>query len=66
MKTGLAVWITSSEVEERGYPNAPTMFMDSMNCIPTYLDKFMVVFINDILVYSKSNEERAEHPRTIL
>jgi len=31
-----------------------------------YLDKFMVVFIDDILVYSKSREEHADHLRTVL
>jgi hypothetical protein len=31
-----------------------------------YLDKFMVVFINDILIYSKSLEEHAEHLRLVL
>ncbi|GJZ37503.1 putative reverse transcriptase domain-containing protein [Tanacetum coccineum] len=47
--------------------NAPTVFMDLMNrvCKP-YLDKFMIVFIDDILIYSKSEEEHAEHLRLIL
>ncbi|GKE54334.1 putative reverse transcriptase domain-containing protein [Tanacetum coccineum] len=47
--------------------NAPTIFMDLMNrvCKP-YLDKFMIVFIDDILIYSKSEEEHAEHLRLIL
>nr|GEY39874.1 reverse transcriptase domain-containing protein [Tanacetum cinerariifolium] len=50
-----------------GLTNAPAVFMDLMNrvCKP-YLDKFMIVFINDILIYSKNKEERCEHLKTIL
>ncbi|GKF76721.1 putative reverse transcriptase domain-containing protein, partial [Tanacetum coccineum] len=50
-----------------GLTNAPAVFMDLMNrvCKP-YLDKFMIVFINDILIYSKSDEEYAEHLKLIL
>ncbi|GJY51177.1 putative reverse transcriptase domain-containing protein [Tanacetum coccineum] len=41
-----------------GLTNAPAIFMDLMNrvCRP-YLDKFVIVFINDILIYSKTREE---------
>ena len=47
--------------------NAPVAFMDLMNMVfSPYLDKFVIVFINDILVYSGSPEEHAEHFRTIL
>ncbi|GKB27887.1 putative reverse transcriptase domain-containing protein [Tanacetum coccineum] len=50
-----------------GLTNAPAVFMDLMNrvCKP-YLDKFVIVFIDDILNYSKSEEEHAEHLKLIL
>ncbi|GKE91327.1 putative reverse transcriptase domain-containing protein [Tanacetum coccineum] len=50
-----------------GLTNAPTVFMDLMNrvCKP-YLDKFVIVFIDDILVYSKNEEEHGKHLRIIL
>ena len=47
--------------------NAPAAFMDFMNMVfSQYLDKFVIVFIDDILVYSSSPEEHAEHLRTVL
>ncbi|GJS13311.1 reverse transcriptase domain-containing protein [Tanacetum coccineum] len=50
-----------------GLTNAPAVFMDLMNrvCKP-YLDKFVIVFIDDILIYSKSKKEHEEHLRQIL
>nr|GEV96797.1 putative reverse transcriptase domain-containing protein [Tanacetum cinerariifolium] len=50
-----------------GLTNAPVMFMDLMNqvCKP-YLDKFVIVFIDDILVYSKDVEEQEKHLKIIL
>ncbi|KAG8478822.1 hypothetical protein CXB51_028795 [Gossypium anomalum] len=50
-----------------GLTNAPAIFMDLMNwVIRPYLDKFVVVFIDDILIYSRDESEHAEHLRTIL
>jgi hypothetical protein len=50
-----------------GLTNAPAYFMYLMNTVfMEYLDKFVVVFINDILVYSKSEEEHEEHLRLAL
>ncbi|GJS34760.1 putative reverse transcriptase domain-containing protein [Tanacetum coccineum] len=50
-----------------GLTNAPAVFMDLMNrvCKP-YLDKFVIVFIDDILVYSKDEEEHGKHLKIIL
>nr|GEW73569.1 retrotransposon protein, putative, Ty3-gypsy subclass [Tanacetum cinerariifolium] len=50
-----------------GLTNASTLFMDLMNrvCKP-YLDKFVIVFIDDILIYSKNKEEHEEHLKLIL
>ncbi|GKC19479.1 putative reverse transcriptase domain-containing protein [Tanacetum coccineum] len=50
-----------------GLTNAPTVFMDLMNrvCKP-YLDKFVIVFIDDILIYSKNKKEDEEHLKAIL
>ncbi|GJY37067.1 retrotransposon protein, putative, ty3-gypsy subclass [Tanacetum coccineum] len=50
-----------------GLTNSLTIFMDLMNrvCNP-YLDKFVIVFIDDILIYSKSEEKHAEHLKLIL
>ncbi|GKC36112.1 putative nucleotidyltransferase, ribonuclease H, partial [Tanacetum coccineum] len=49
-----------------GLTNAPAVFMDLMNrvCRP-YLDKFVIVFIEDILIYSKTREEHVENLREV-
>jgi hypothetical protein len=50
-----------------GLTNAPAYFMYLMNKVfMEYLDKFVVVFIDDILVYSRSEEEHEEHLRLAL
>ena len=47
--------------------NAPTSFMDLMNRVfKPYLDYFVVVFIDDILIYSHSREEHEQHLRIVL
>ncbi|GJU85879.1 putative reverse transcriptase domain-containing protein [Tanacetum coccineum] len=50
-----------------GLTNASAVFMDLMNrvCKP-YLDKFVIVFIDDILIYSRNKEEHEEHLKLIL
>ena len=50
-----------------GLTNAPAYFMYLMNSVfMSKLGKFMVVFIDDILIYSKNKEEHAEHLRIVL
>jgi hypothetical protein len=50
-----------------GLTNAPAYFMNLMNKVfMEYLDKFVIVFIDDILVYSKTEEEHEEHLRLVL
>jgi hypothetical protein len=50
-----------------GLTNAPAYFMYMMNKVfMEYLEKFVMVFIDDILVYSRSEEEHAGHLRLVL
>ena len=50
-----------------GLTNAPTMFIDLMNQVfKLFLDKFVIVFIDDILVYSNTEEEHEEYVRITL
>ncbi|GKD96286.1 putative reverse transcriptase domain-containing protein [Tanacetum coccineum] len=50
-----------------GLTNAPAVFMDLMNRVyMPYLDKFVIVFIYDILIYSKTRDEYVEHLRLVL
>ena len=50
-----------------GLTNTPAAFMDLMNRVfKPYMDKFVVVFIDDILIYSKSHVEHGEHLNIIL
>nr|GEZ04411.1 reverse transcriptase domain-containing protein [Tanacetum cinerariifolium] len=55
------------QVMQFGLTNAPAVFMDLVNqvCKP-YLDKFVIVFIDDILIYSKDEKEHEEHLKAIL
>ncbi|GJU22532.1 putative reverse transcriptase domain-containing protein [Tanacetum coccineum] len=50
-----------------GLTNAPAVFIDLMNrvCKP-YLDKFVIVFIDDILIYSKTKEDHEKHLKLVL
>ncbi|GKA59277.1 putative reverse transcriptase domain-containing protein [Tanacetum coccineum] len=49
-----------------GLTNSPLVFMDLMNRVcMSYLDKFAIVFIDDILIYSKTQEEHVEHLRKV-
>ena len=50
-----------------GLTNTPAVFMDLMNRVfHEFLDKFVVVFIDDILIYSKSETEHEEHLKLVL
>lgn len=49
-----------------GFTNAPTIFIDLMNMVfKPYLDMFVVVFINDILINSWSDKKHIEHLRVV-
>jgi hypothetical protein len=50
-----------------GLSNTPAIFMCPMNGVfRDYLDKFVIVFLDDILVYSKLEEENEQHMRMVL
>lgn len=50
-----------------GVTNSPAVFMDYMNCIfQPYLDRFVVIFIDDIMIYFKNPQEHVEHLRVVL
>ncbi|GKD56203.1 putative reverse transcriptase domain-containing protein [Tanacetum coccineum] len=55
------------QVMSFGLTNAPAVFMDLMNRVcNSYLNKFVIEFIDDILIYSKNKEEHREHLKIIL
>nr|GEU39870.1 putative reverse transcriptase domain-containing protein [Tanacetum cinerariifolium] len=68
-KTAFQTWYGHYEFQIMpfGLTNAPAVFMDLMNqvCKP-YLDKFVIVFVDDILIYSKDEKEHEEHLKAIL
>ena len=50
-----------------GLTNASVVFMDLMHRVfQPYLDRFVVVFVDDILIYSQSEEEHEDHLRVVL
>jgi hypothetical protein len=50
-----------------GLTNVPTVFMDTMNRVfHDYLDQFTVVFIDDMLIYSRTSKEHKKHLRKVL
>ena len=68
-KTTFRTWYGHYEflVMSFGLTNAPTNFMDLMNHVfRSYVDQFVVVFINDILVYSKDREDHNTHLQVVL
>ena len=68
-KTTFTTWYGLYEymVMYFGLTNAPAYFMSMMNKVfMEYLDKFVVVFIDDIMVCSKNEEEHEEHLRLVL
>ena len=68
-KTAFSTWYDLYKylVMSFGLTNAPAYFMYLMNSVfMPELDKFVVVFINDILIYSKNEADHAEHLRIVL
>ena len=67
LHSGDATGFMSFFVMPFGLTNAPATFMDLMNRVfQSYLNRFVIVFIDDILVYSGSSEEHSEHLRIVL
>ena len=69
LKTAFRTWYGHYEflMMRFGLTNTPVAFMDFMNrVVKPYLDKFIIVFIDNILVYSKSEEEHMQHLKITL
>ena len=69
LKTTFKTWYRPYEfiVMSFGVTNAPTTFMNLISRVfKQYLDLFVIVFIDDILIYSRSEEEHASHLRVVL
>ena len=50
-----------------GLTDAPVVFIDLMNRVfHPYLDKFILIFIDDVLIYSKNEKDHEEHQRIVL
>ncbi|GJW18313.1 putative reverse transcriptase domain-containing protein [Tanacetum coccineum] len=67
LKTAFRTWYGHYEFQVMRLTNAPAVFMDLMNhvCKP-FLDKILIVFIDDILIYSKNKKEHEEHLKAVL
>nr|GEW54991.1 putative reverse transcriptase domain-containing protein [Tanacetum cinerariifolium] len=67
IEKGCQIFLAQYLVMPFGLTNAPAVFMDLINQVcKTYLDKFVIVFIDDILIYSKNEKEHKEHLKAIL